>query len=229
MIKIFIDAGHGGTDPGATGNGLEEKDLTLSIAKKTKDYLDNHYTGHTTRLSRDTDKTLTLKQRTDLANSWDADYFLSIHINAGGGTGYEDFIYNKLSDASQTARVRNIIHTEVSKAVGWSNRGKKKADYHVLRESKMHAMLTECGFIDSKADSNKLKQAVTIKSLAVAHAVGLANAFNLKKKAPTTPTLKPTTGKLYKVQVGAFSKKDSAHNLSKELEKKGYKTYIVSE
>ena len=60
MTKIFIDAGHGGTDPGAQANGLREKDLTLKLALKTRDILNNEYEGHSLRLSRTTDATLSL-------------------------------------------------------------------------------------------------------------------------------------------------------------------------
>ncbi|WP_060210477.1 glucosaminidase domain-containing protein [Sporosarcina koreensis] len=90
MIKIFIDPGHGGTDPGATGNGLKEKDLTLAISKRIESLLKG-YDGVQVRLSRTSDQTLSLKQRTDMANNWGANYLLSVHINAGGGKGYEDF------------------------------------------------------------------------------------------------------------------------------------------
>src|SRR5690625_551790 len=130
MTKIYIDAGHGGSDPGAVANGLREKDLTLDIAKRIKKYLDDNYTGHTIRMSRTTDKTMSLKQRTDDANRWGADYFLSIHINAGGGTGYEDYIYSGVSNTSKAAKVRNTVHAEVAKVLRQykvANRGKKKA------------------------------------------------------------------------------------------------------
>src|SRR5690625_4573912 len=144
MTKIYIDPGHGGNDPGAVGNGLREKDLTLDIAKRIRTYLNNNYSGHTIRMSRTTDKTMSLKQRTDDANRWGADYFLSVHINAGGGTGYEDYIYNQLANSSKTAKLRDTIHAEIVKAIGSvENRGKKKANFHVLRESKMSAMLSE--------------------------------------------------------------------------------------
>ncbi len=94
MAKIYLDPGHGGTDPGAQGNGLQEKNVTLAIALKVRDILNRDYEGHTIRMSRSSDVTVSLPQRTNDANSWGADYFVSIHINAGGGTGYEDFIYN---------------------------------------------------------------------------------------------------------------------------------------
>lgn len=224
-VKIMIDPGHGGSDPGATGNGLKEKDLNLSIAKKTKAYLDKYFSGHKTRLTRDSDITLPLNARPKMANDWGADYFLSIHVNAGGGSGYEDFIYSGRVQA-QTSRIREVIHGYVSNAVDWGNRGKKRANFHVLRETKMPAMLTENGFIDNKRDAKLLKQDKVINDIAKAHAVGLANAFKLGKKKKTEERL---NGTMYKVQVGAFLKKENAEKFAKKLKADGYDVYIVKE
>lgn len=70
MVKIFIDPGHGGADPGAVANGLKEKDICLMIGILLRDFLNKEYVGHRIKLSRETDISLTLKERTDLANSW---------------------------------------------------------------------------------------------------------------------------------------------------------------
>jgi len=83
MVKIYIDPGHGGNDPGAVANGLREKDLTLKIGLKLRDYLSG-YENVQIRMSRTTDKTVSLSERTNDANKWGADLFVSIHINAGG-------------------------------------------------------------------------------------------------------------------------------------------------
>ncbi|KAB2337753.1 N-acetylmuramoyl-L-alanine amidase [Cytobacillus depressus] len=182
MINIFIDPGHGGTDPGAVGNGLLEKVLTLTISKRIRDIL-TQYENVLVKLSREDDQTLSLKQRTDMANAWGADYLLSVHINAGGGTGYEDFIYPGLGGA--TAVFQNAIHEEIMKQVDFFDRGKKQANFHMLRESKMPALLTENGFIDNSSDAAKLKQAAFIDKIAQGHVNGLDKAFGLKKKEET--------------------------------------------
>ena len=193
MVKLYIDAGHGGNDPGASGNGLKEKDLTLSIIKRIKTYLDNHYSGYTTKLSRTNDKTLSLSQRTNEANSWGADYFLSIHINSSGGTGYEDYIYSGAVQ-KRTTSIRDTIHTEVVKQIPEvTNRGKKRANLHVTRESRMPAVLTENLFIDTKKDADKLKDGSFLDRLAKGHAIGLAKAFNLTSKSSSSS--KPSTSK----------------------------------
>lgn len=186
MVKIFIDPGHGGTDPGAVGNGLQEKNLNLQISTRIRDILNAEYTGHQIRMSRTGDATVSLVQRTNDANAWDANFFLSIHINAGGGTGYEDFIYP--GSGAPTTTYQNIIHDEINRVVDFYNRGKKQANFHVLRESRMPALLTENGFIDNVNDANKLKQASFIESIARGHVNGLVRSFNLQRNSGGTGT-----------------------------------------
>lgn len=191
MIKIFIDVGHGGSDPGASGYGLKEKDLTLKISKKIAAILKSYNVD--VKLSRTTDKTLSLTQRTAMANKWGADYLLSVHINAGGGTGYEDFIYNG-AVSKKTAELRDVIHSEIVKELHTvRNRGKKKANFHMVRESKMPAMLSENLFIDTKADATLLGTDSYLDKIALGHANGLIKAFGLSKGAdkPSKPTVKP--------------------------------------
>lgn len=193
MVKFFIDPGHGGTDPGATGNGLQEKNLTLQISKKIRDML-GEYENTQVRLSREGNQTLTLNQRTNAANAWGADFLLSVHINAGGGTGYEDFRYNTLSASSTTGRIQSAIHSAVMVAIrgfGVSDRGAKSANFHMLRESNMPAVLTENLFIDTPQDANLLKRADFIEAMARGHVNGLANAFGLKRKVTTKPVTPP--------------------------------------
>lgn len=183
MVKIYLDPGHGGSDPGATANGLKEKDLTLKIAKKIRDYLKD-YKDVSVKMSRTTDTTIELTKRTIDANNWGADYFVSIHINAGGGTGYEDFIYNG-NVSSATISYQNVMHEEIRKTTSYfTNRGKKRANFHVLRESKMPGFLSESGFIDNSSDANRLKQSSVIDQIAQGHVNGLIRVFGLKKNTP---------------------------------------------
>jgi N-acetylmuramoyl-L-alanine amidase len=184
LFKLFIDPGHGGSDPGAMGNGLQEKNLTLAISLEIRRILANEYEGVAVKLSRSRDETLSLDQRTGMANAWDADFLLSVHVNAfnGSAQGYEDFIYAGLSDSSRTAQLREIIHAEIIKAVDDTDRGMKKANFHMLRESAMPAMLTENLFIDNEGDARKLKSKAFIDRVARGHVNGIAKAFNLKKK-----------------------------------------------
>lgn len=180
-IKVKIDAGHGAHDPGAVGNGLKEKDLTLYLAKRVKAILDG-YEGVQASLTRSTDVFLTLSQRANLANKDGVDLFMSIHINAGGGTGFETFIYNNNPKAS-TVAAQNVIHAAILKEIKGVDRGKKRKDLGVLRESHMTAILTEVAFIDHKGDAAKLSDAAFLEKAAQGHANGIINLFGLKKKA----------------------------------------------
>jgi N-acetylmuramoyl-L-alanine amidase len=181
MVRIFIDPGHGGNDPGATANGLFEKDLTLSIALKLKAEL-LKYENVQVKLSRENDTYLTLSERAKMANDWGADIFISIHINAGGGVGFESYIYNG-SVSTSTIAYQNIIHEEIVKVTGWNDRGKKRENYAVLRETKMPAILTENGFIDNTTDANKLKNDSFLDNISQGHVNGIVKVFNLKKNS----------------------------------------------
>lgn len=228
MPKVFLDAGHGGKDSGAVGNGLKEKDLNLTMAKKVGEILTNEYENVTVLYSRTTDKTVSLKERTDMANKANSDYFFSIHVNAGGGTGYEDYVYNgKIQSTTESNRI--TIHNEVVKVLnkyGIKNRGRKRANFHVLRETRMPAMLVETLFIDNVNDAKILKNQNFINDISRAYATGIAKALGLKEKPKSQPK---QTGKLYKVQVGAFSKRENAEKLLKELKAKGYDAIIKVE
>jgi len=201
MVKVFIDAGHGGGDVGAVANGLREKDLTLKIAKKIRNRL-NKYSGVSVKMSRTGDTYPSLSRRANMANSWGADLFVSIHINAGGGVGYEDYIHNTLSSNSRAGKVQRSINNEVIKATGWRNRGRKKANFAVLRQTKMPAILTENGFIDTKSDANKLKTNSFLNKVASGHVKGIAKHFGLKKKKGSSKKKNKSSSKTYTVKKG---------------------------
>lgn len=188
MVKFYLDAGHGGSDPGAVGNGLKEKDITLKLAEIVEALLKN-YQDVQTKMSRTGDTYPSLSDRTNDANKWGADFFMSFHINAGGGTGYEDFVY---TGSSKSIAYQNIIHAEIIKNISkMKNRGKKQANYQVLRNTKMPSILTECGFIDNTSDAGLLKQDDFIEGLAHGHVNGLVKAFGLIKKEVAGVTIEP--------------------------------------
>src|SRR5690625_231566 len=99
MARVFWNPGHGGSDSGARGNGLKEKDLVLTIARKADKYLKENYDGVVTKIYRSGDQLHSLTAIANEANKWKADIFISIHINAGGGTGFESYIYNGTTSA----------------------------------------------------------------------------------------------------------------------------------
>src|SRR5699024_1233452 len=182
-VRIFIDPGHGGSDPGASANGLQEKDVTLDIALKTRDILNEQYSGHTAKLSRTEDITKSLNERTNEANNWGANCFVSIHINSNQATGFESYTYNGDYDGKETTYdIRRSIHNEIVQQTGFSDRGLKEENLHVLRESNASAILTENGFIDNADDARKLKDEAYIYKIAQGHADGIAKALGLPEK-----------------------------------------------
>lgn len=200
--KIFWDKGHGGTDPGAVANGLQEKVLTHKIVEYAMSYLNTNYIGFEQRTSRTGDQTVDLNSRATLANNWNADIFISVHINAGGGTGFESFIYNG-NVSSATQLFQNIVHAEILKAMqqygSIIDRGKKRANFVVLRETNMPAVLTENLFIDTTSDANKLKNEDFLKAVGEAHARGVAKFLGLTKKEVVQVSKSP------KIQTGGLT------------------------
>ena len=181
-IKIFIDPGHGGSDPGADGFNLIEKDLTLDISKRLSKYL-NQYAGIEIKMSRSTDKTVSLSERTKMANNWGADYFVSVHINSCcGATGFESYVHNGNRGTKDAKEKQKIIHDHIAKNIDVRDRGIKSANFHVLRESNMPAILLEYLFISTKEDNDKLKSNSYRDKLARLTAEGIAKAFKLKRK-----------------------------------------------
>ncbi|MEI4802086.1 N-acetylmuramoyl-L-alanine amidase [Bacillus sp. FJAT-51639] len=188
-MKLVIDAGHGGYDSGAVGNGLEEKNLTLQIAQRVRDILLATYYVDI-EMTRDSDVFVALSERANIANSYNADFFISFHINSGGGTGYEDYIYNGLPSGSSAAMKQAKMHEAVRTVLnqyGLQDRGAKTADYAVLRETAMDALLTETAFIDTTLDANLLKNQQFIEDLCQAYTKGIANIMGLSAKENPNP------------------------------------------
>lgn len=222
MKIIVLDAGHGGRDSGAIGNDLREKDITLNLAKETKDYLDRNYQGHKTLLTRDKDIYLDLKDRTTIANINNADLFLSFHVNAGGGRGYESFIFNGTL-TKNTINYSYIIHDNIIKNINVLNRGLKKASFYVLRNTNAPAILTETLFIDNQEDAKQLKDPSFFNKVVQGHSIGIAKALSLPKKTNQSHT-SPT---LYRVVVGSYKNKDNALKQVNYLKSKGIDSFIL--
>ncbi|MFX3630011.1 MAG: N-acetylmuramoyl-L-alanine amidase [Ectobacillus sp.] len=192
-MKLVIDPGHGGSDSGAVGNGLQEKDLNLQIAQRVRNAVAANYEVDIA-MTRETDKFISLSERARIANNFGADYFISIHINSGGGTGYEDYIYSGLSDGSTGAAKQRAFHdmvVPVLQTYGLRDRGRKKANFAVLRETAMDAILVETAFIDTASDANLLKNPQFIEDISQAYAKGIAQAMGLKEKQTPSPPPNP--------------------------------------
>jgi N-acetylmuramoyl-L-alanine amidase len=185
MPKIIVlDEGHGGIDetgaydPGAVGNNLQEADLTADLAIRVQAKLAPYDVN--VQICPRTDS---LKERADFANKLNAEYFCSIHINAGGGTGFESYVYTEASGATRILQdvIHGIIATYLT-SLDIVDRGRKQKDLAVLRETNMSAILLECLFIDSAEDAARLKDDIFLDGLANEIAWALAFALGLEAK-----------------------------------------------
>lgn len=175
---IVIDQGHsknGKPDPGASGNGLIEALVVTDICNS----IVNHLQGYDVTVLEAPRGSL--KERAVYANEQKADFFLSVHCNAGGGTGFESYIHP--NDTSEGLKIAEVIHQTIADyymVKGFRNRGLKRSDLAVLRETKMPAMLLENLFIDNPVDAEYLRTHTDEigNEIAYAQVVGLG----LKKK-----------------------------------------------
>lgn len=153
-MKIFLDVGHGGTDSGAVGNGIIEKNINLIVAKEVQRILSLN--SIEVLMSRQVDATVSLARRCELANSQNADYFISIHHNANNGTTVGTEIYHSVNGGngktlSQTiGDVFKANSRKVSIICRESEKEPKKDYYYVIRHTEMPSIIVEAGYIDSK-------------------------------------------------------------------------------
>ncbi len=214
MTKIFLDPGHGGKDPGALGNGLREKDITLAITLKIGEILKRHNIQIV--YSRTTDVFLDPSDRARKANNANVDYFVSIHTNAftdPNAQGVETYSY---PGSSVSAKLAKSVQNEIIIAgVYTKDRRTKTANFAVLRETRMPAILVETAFITNREDSQLLRHRQD--DFAEAISKGILNFLGISY----------IPRKLYRVQVGAFSIRENAEILINELKNKGYEAIII--
>ncbi len=181
-MLIVLDLGHGGRDPGAVGSGLQEKDVVLTLGLQVLSFLGEYEVRVIP--TRTGDVYVSLEERVELANKNGADFFCSLHVNAGGGSGFESFIH---PDASQkTQMIAAALHREVAAFYiqrGFPDRGLKRADLAVLRKTRMPAVLLENFFIDNPRDAACLADKACLRELARAIAGGMARVLGLKKRS----------------------------------------------
>jgi len=181
VFQICISAGHGGEDPGAIGAiGLKEKDVNLAIANFLGEYLIR--AGQEVHIVRANDCTVDLKQRIDFANVNKVDVFVDIHCNSFSDNrihGAEVFYYQ---GSVRGKLLADTIITHYCKETELANRGKKTGDFAVLRNTKMPAVLVECGFLSNKAEEAFLGNPIFQKKCALGIARGIAEYLNFELK-----------------------------------------------
>lgn len=240
-MKIMLDAGHGYNTPGKRSpDGLKEYEFTRAVANYAKKLLDT-YRDVTVYFSHSDDRDVPLEERTDLANRLKVDLFVSIHANAFGSTwndagGIETYVY--VSKPPVALAVAQKIQRNLIASTGLRNRGVKTADFHVLRETNMDAVLVECGFYTNREEAKLIRSEDYRRKCAEAIVKGIVEQFNLvKEKTSSTSTNTPSRPKpnppanpsskgLFKVQVGAFANRENAEELVRSLESDGYEAFI---
>lgn len=253
-LRVVLDAGHGGANPGAVYEGRQEKDDALDLTLAVGDILEER--GVDVVYTRTTDVDYSVIERAEIANNSNADFFLSIHRNATGipnaSQGAEMLVYDTSGIKIDVAN--NILYN--LEAIGFLNRGiTERPNLAVLRRTRMPAVLAEVGFIDSDYDNELFD--TRFDDIADAIAAGILEAFDVgaTEAEETTiyrvqvgayknsslanqlltqliregyPAVIVNTDGYYRVQVGAFSQLDNATRMENQLRRQGYSTYIAT-
>lgn len=203
---VVLDPGHGGEDAGAKGRrNVEEKRVVLDVAKRARVHLAN--AGVKVYLTRETDRFIPLNDRTAKAAKWNADLFVSIHLNAAttrSAKGVETYIIaapgcpttaaQKASRSDATAFAGNL-HDEANVVLGYhlqralhqktksEDRGLRRARFAVLRNAPCPAALVECGFLSNAFEEEKMLSSDYRETIALAIAQGVLDYIKAVRHA----------------------------------------------
>lgn len=193
QYTIFVDSGHGQTDSGAVGRvlGLKEKDVVLKLSKFLESELVRqnikvYQTRTDDKRLFDNDKAKDLSARCKKANDLKADYFVSLHTNSATNTsakGIETFSFAKTGNGSNLA---HAVQLELDK-LGRPSRGKKEANFAVLRETNMSAILIELCFISNEEEEKLLSSDEFLNKSAILIAKGICKHLNIIYKEKEEP------------------------------------------
>jgi N-acetylmuramoyl-L-alanine amidase len=220
--KVVLDAGHGGSDPGALGiDGSaipNEEDFVLDTTLRLRSLLES--AGATVLMTRTTDTTVSLTARRDLTNNEDPDAFLSIHCNSfsdSSANGTETFWWNSGNTADQSLATK--VQAKMQGTFGLTNRGVKQAGFTVLT-SDPPAALAEMMFISNLAEFNLMNQAATRQNAAQAFYEALAEFLGIALTSITI-TQHPATLTISAGQTATFAVSASGGPLSYQWQKNG--------
>ena len=195
---VYLDAGHGGYDPGASYFGISEKSLTLAIQSRVKAKLEAE--GYQVVTTRTSDTYVDLTDRSRAANASESDIFVSIHINASGSSaaqGIETYYYQPYAEypsrinatyhanptrLSMSDTLANAIQSSLINATGAQNQGVKRQTFAVLRETTAPAVLLELGFLSNPQEAARLNTSAYQETLANAIVAGIKSYFEKESK-----------------------------------------------
>lgn len=190
-IEFYNGVGHGGTDPGACSNGRQEKDLTLRVATAMHNFLKQN--GINSHMSRTSDVSMSLSEKSNEANEMNADLGIDIHFNAGGGDGSEAY-YSIAGGTGKTFAERAIARLE---EIGQNTRGAKtkvgddgEDYYHMIRETEAPFIIVECAFIDNEKDMAIADTNAELDAMGIALGKAALDVYGLD--GDSTPTTPPT-------------------------------------
>jgi len=195
--KIFIDEGHNPTGfwgTGAVGNGMTEQDIVWDVGNYLAQILRHDFNIRRSRPTRTTvlgtNNNTSVDERWRMSNSWGADYFISIHANAAGGTGAETFYFN-----ANAHKFAETIQTHYYRALGLRNRRLAKTNqWAVLRMTNCPAILIELAFIDSplhNPDVNILRHRRYQMAQAIAKGIYAYFGIQQSESSPSVDELQP--------------------------------------
>ncbi|MEK5255735.1 N-acetylmuramoyl-L-alanine amidase [Paenibacillus sp. FSL F4-0125] len=175
---VVLDAGHGAKDSGAVGvTGKYEKNFNLAIVLKAAALLKKE-SNIDVVLTRSDDTFLELKDRAAMANNLKADLFISVHANSSGSSaasGTETYYQREASKA-----LANVMHKYLVQATGLSDRGVRYGNFHVIRETKMPAVLLEVGYLSNKKDEALLFTDALQNKVAASMVSGIKEYLGIK-------------------------------------------------
>jgi len=170
--RIVIDVGHGGKDSGAIGiNGIQEKDVVMSIANKILMLNNDLEKPLEIYLTRYRDTLISLSDRTNLAKALKADFFVSLHCNHSdnpNSRGIEVYVANAESKHSNDATwLAFQLQVDLNKKLGFESRGVKFANFQVLRETTNNfpSILVELGFLSNNDEESYLVNGIKVMML----------------------------------------------------------------
>ncbi|KKJ00017.1 DUF3747 domain-containing protein [Prochlorothrix hollandica] len=181
-IRVILDPGHGGRDPGAVGiGGLQEKEINLDIARRVQQILESR--GIAVMLTRPGDVEVELEPRVDQAERMAAQLFVSIHANAISMdrpevNGLETYYYDSGSGLAQT------IHNSILRGTDLRDRGVRQARFYVLRNTSMPSVLVETGFVTGSEDAARFRNSEARGQIAQAIAQGILTYAQQTALAP---------------------------------------------